>query len=77
MDMQNVAKILVFLGVALLILGGLFYLLGRAGVNLGQLPGDIRIQRGNLTCLIGLGTSLLLSVALTVILNVLARLWKK
>jgi len=49
----------------------------RLDIPLGRLPGDIRIERGNMTCLIGLGTSLLLSVVLTVILNIVIRLVNK
>jgi hypothetical protein len=75
--MLSAARILIFLGLVLLVLGGLFYVLGRAGVTLGRLPGDVRIQRGNLTCVIALGTSILLSIALTVILNLLARIVRK
>lgn len=65
------------LGIALLVIGGVIMLLGRAGISFGRLPGDIRIERGNLTCVIALGTSILLSVALTVILNLLARSLRK
>jgi len=43
----------------------------------GRLPGDIRIQRDGVSCFIPLATSLLLSLALTVILNVLVRLLNK
>ena len=38
------------------------------GVPLGRLPGDLVFRRGNLTVYIPLATSLLISVALTVIL---------
>ena len=64
-------------GAALVVIGGIVYLLGRAGISFGRLPGDIRFERGNLTCVIALGTSILLSVALTVILNLLARIFRK
>lgn len=74
--MLSFAKLLVIMGIALLVLGGLVYLAARAGINLGRLPGDIRLQGSNMTCVIALGTSLLLSVVLTVILNIIIRLWK-
>ena len=63
---------------ALIFLGGLiWYFFGDKLHWIGRLPGDIRIERGNLTCVIALGTSILLSVALTVILNLMARILKK
>ena len=72
--MESLARLLVILGLVLIVVGGIIFLFSRIGVPLGRLPGDIRIERGNMTCLIGLGTSLLLSVLLTVIINILLRM---
>jgi hypothetical protein len=44
---------------------------------LGRLPGDFRFQTGNITCMIPLATSILLSVVLTILLNVIVRLLNK
>jgi len=57
-----------------LITGGLLYLAARFGLPLLNLPGDIRIERENFTCILALGTSILLSLLLTIGLNLLARL---
>jgi hypothetical protein len=51
--------------------GVLWPLLSRMG--LGRLPGDIWIERENLTVVIPLGTSLLISVVLSVILWLIGR----
>jgi hypothetical protein len=75
--MLSVARLLVIVGVILVIAGGLIYLVARLGLPLGRLPGDIRIERGNFTCLIALGTSLLLSVILTAVLNIILRFLNK
>ena len=75
--MESAGRVVIALGLALLVIGGVIILLGRAGISFGRLPGDFRIERGNLTCVVALGTSILLSVALTVILNLLARILKK
>ena len=75
--MITLARYLVLLGLILIILGGVIYLFSRFEIPLGRLPGDIRIERGNFTCLIGIGTSILLSLLLTVILNVVVRLFNK
>ncbi|MER3457766.1 MAG: DUF2905 domain-containing protein, partial [Chloroflexota bacterium] len=41
---------------------------------LGNLPGDIRIERDGFSCFFPLATSILLSLLLTVILNLILRL---
>lgn len=69
----SIARFFLLLGVVFLIIGGLIYLATRLGLQWGNLPGDIRIEWGNFTCLIGLGTSILLSLILTVLLNLLTR----
>ena len=57
--------------VGLLIAGaGLLIMLG---VPLGRLPGDVVIRRGNATFYFPLGTSILVSVVLTVLFAILRR----
>jgi hypothetical protein len=75
--MEAIARILVIVGLVLLVLGGLVYLAGRIGLPLGRLPGDFRIQTGNVTCFIPLVTSILLSVVLTIVLNIIVRILNK
>ena len=77
MSLDSIARILIILGIALFVTGGLIYLLSRLGINLFQLPGDIRLQSGNVTCLVPLVSSILLSIVLTVILNMVIRLLNK
>ncbi|HLA99504.1 MAG TPA: DUF2905 domain-containing protein [Anaerolineales bacterium] len=72
--MISLARILVMLGLILLIAGGLLYLAGRWQLPLGRLPGDIRIERENFTCFFPVATMILLSVALTIVLNLILRL---
>ncbi len=71
--MLSLARILVILGLILLLVGGALYLVARVGIPLGRLPGDIRIERENFTCVFPLVTSLVLSLLLTLILNLIAR----
>jgi hypothetical protein len=65
------ARFLVIAGLVLVLAGVLWPLLSRMG--LGRLPGDIWIERENLTVVIPLGTSLLISVVLSVILWLIGR----
>jgi len=68
------ARILIITGVIFLVTGGLLYLAAKSGLPIFNLPSDIRIERENFTCIFALGTSILLSILLTVGLNFLARL---
>lgn len=43
--------------------------------SLGRLPGDIIIERENFTLYIPLGTMILVSLGLTLLLNLIARLF--
>jgi Protein of unknown function (DUF2905) len=70
----SIARLLMFLGAAIFLVGGGIYLFSRLGINLFRLPGDIRFQIGNVTCAVPLVTMLVLSLVLTVLLNVIVRL---
>lgn len=73
MDTQQIAKFVMALGLGVFVLGGALWLFGRLGLPLGRLPGDIRIEAGGLTCIFPLATSIILSLLLTLGLNLLAR----
>jgi predicted MFS family arabinose efflux permease len=73
MNTIQIGKGIMILGTVLLVVGGGLYLAGRFGIPLGRLPGDIRIERENFTCVFPLATMILISILLTVILNLLAR----
>ena len=75
-DLSDLGKFIILAGAALLVLGGLIWLAGRIPW-LGHLPGDIRLQRGNVSCFFPLTTMIIVSVLLTVVLNILLRLWRK
>lgn len=70
---MDLARILIVLGLILLVVGASLYALNRLGVTPGRLPGDIRIQSGNFTCVFPLATSIVLSILLTLVLNLIIR----
>ena len=74
MDLQTLGKYLALLGLSMLVVGGLLALGGRLG--LGSLPGDVRVQRESFGCYLPIATSILLSLLLTIVLNLLLR-WLK
>ena len=71
--MVPLARLIMILGVVLFLIGGLLYLIGRLGLPVGRLPGDIRIQGDNFTCFFPLATMILLSIVLTITINIVAR----
>lgn len=75
--MTALSRWVLFLGLGLIVLAGVLYVLGRLNVPLGQLPGDIRIQRGNVSCVVPIVTSLILSGILTLLLNLIIRTLRK
>jgi hypothetical protein len=74
--MTQLARILIVMGLVLLAAGGIVYIAARLGITFGSLPGNIRVQSGNMTCVIALGASILLSILLTLALNIFVRLMK-
>jgi hypothetical protein len=69
---QWIGKLLVVAGIALVLLG-LFFLFGPKIPFLGKLPGDIHIKGKNVDVYIPIVTCLLLSLLLTIILNLFFR----
>lgn len=65
-------KMLLGMGLFLALMGLFILGLGKL-FSIGRLPGDIYIQRGNFTLYFPLVSSLLLSLILTVLLNLLFR----
>lgn len=76
MDFENLGRLFVFMGVGLLVLGLIFVVIGRipAFDRIGRLPGDIRIEGENFACFAPITSMIILSLILTVILNIMVRL---
>ena len=66
-------RLLIGLGLLLLVGGGLLLLLGRTGIPLGKLPGDISYRGKNFSVYVPLGTSILLSVLLSLVFYFISR----
>lgn len=72
MQLDDLGRTLLVFGLLLAGVGGLLLLAGNVPW-LGRLPGDIDISRGNFRVYAPLATSLLLSLVVTLVLNLLAR----
>ncbi|OGW94167.1 MAG: hypothetical protein A3K16_00400 [Omnitrophica bacterium RIFCSPLOWO2_01_FULL_45_24] len=72
LELNSVGKVLMIFGAVLFVLGSLF-LLGEKIPWVGRLPGDIYVQKKNFIFFFPIATSILLSLALSVILLLLRR----
>ena len=70
----EIGKMLVFFGLLLAVLGLVFILLGRTNLPIGRLPGDILYRGKHTTFYFPLATSILLSIVLSLVLYVIARI---
>ncbi len=71
MGLEGLGRILIGGALVLLVLGGLFLLLGRLGLD--RLPGDLVFRRGGFTVYFPIGVMILLSVVGTLVSNFLLR----
>ncbi len=71
MSLEGIGKLLIGGAVVLLVLGVIFLLLSRFGLD--RLPGDLVFRRGNLTIYAPIGLMILVSIVLTILLNLFFR----
>ncbi|MDK2823832.1 MAG: hypothetical protein PWQ67_2351 [Clostridia bacterium] len=71
-DWSSFGKILISIGLFIVLLGFILFGLSKL-FNIGRLPGDIYYQKGNFTFYFPIVTSILISIILTIILNLFNR----
>jgi hypothetical protein len=74
--MVEMGRLLIFVGITLAVVGGLVMLLGRTGLPLGRLPGDVVYRGKHTTFYFPLASSILISVVLSIVVFVIGRLRK-
>jgi hypothetical protein len=70
-DLSGLGKGLLVLAVVLAVVGGVFVLMGK-GI-LPRVPGDLSFGKGNVRVFVPIGTSIVVSIVLTVLLNLFFR----
>ena len=65
--MERQGKLIIFIGILVVLAGGIVWLFGDKLRFIGRLPGDIRIDSGNMKVFIPITTMLLASALLTLI----------
>ena len=73
--MYGIGKFLMFIGAAIFLAGILITAAAKMGISIGSLPGDITYHRKNLTVFAPFGTMIVVSLILTIIMNVISK-WK-
>ena len=71
-EFSQFGKLLIFLGI-IIVLVGLFLIFFSKIPYLGKLPGDIYIKKGNFSFYFPLATCIIISIFLTILLNLIFR----
>jgi multisubunit Na+/H+ antiporter MnhG subunit len=70
-SIEGLGKLLIGGAIVLLVLGALFLLVGRLGID--RLPGDFVFRRGKVTVYFPIGLMILISIVGTILLNLFFR----
>jgi H+/Cl- antiporter ClcA len=71
---QQTGKYIIIIGASIVVIGLLVYFFHNKLHWFGRLPGDIRVEKENFRFYFPIVTMLLLSLLLTIIINILRRL---
>jgi magnesium-transporting ATPase (P-type) len=70
---QNAGRYIIFIGIAVVVIGILIYFLHDKLHWIGRLPGDIRIEKQNFRFYFPIVTMLLISLVLTILINLIKK----
>jgi len=74
--MENLGKAIVGIGIILVIVGLSLWLFADKLSWLGQLPGDIRVERPGFRFYAPITTMIILSIVLSIVLSLIARFFR-
>ena len=77
MDNSTIGKWIIFFGLGVALLGAVIWGGTKLGIPVGKLPGDLRLQKEKFSLYFPLITCLILSLFLTVIVNLVLWLFKR
>ena len=75
MEASTLGRLLLYLGIGLVVVGGIVLLLGRV-LDFGGLPGDFSYEGERFRIYVPLTSMIVLSIVLTLILNLILRLFR-
>jgi hypothetical protein len=71
----TIGKYLIVIGLFILVVGVVIYFLGDRMNWFGRLPGDIKVEKENIRIFIPLTTMILLSILITLIINIFKKIF--
>lgn len=75
--MSDIGRLLIIFGIGLAVVGGIILLLGKVpGLPFGKLPGDFSWESGSTKIYFPLATMIVVSIILTIVVNVILRLFR-
>jgi heme/copper-type cytochrome/quinol oxidase subunit 2 len=74
---MNIGKWLIFIGLGVLVLGVIVWAVTKMGVPFGKMPGDITVEKGHSIFYFPIVTSLVVSLILTILINVILWIFRK
>ena len=77
MNISNLAKYLMLIGLAIIFVGLVIWGLAKLGVPLGKFPGDIHIKKEKFGIYFPIVTSIVISIVLTLLINLFIYLFRK
>ena len=72
MAAESLGKMLLYIGIVIVLIGGFFLLMAKIPW-FGKLPGDIVYRRGGLTIFVPVTTMIIVSIVLTLLVNIVWR----
>ena len=77
MDLSSFGKWIILFGLAIVVVGLVIWLAGKVGLPFGSLPGDIRVERPGFSFSFPVVTCIVISIVLTVLLNLIMWFFRK
>lgn len=71
MDLSQIGRLIIGVGIVLLLIGIVLLVMERLGVR--ELPGTLRFETQNISCVVPILASIILSVVGTLVLNLIIR----
>jgi hypothetical protein len=71
-NLEVIGRWMVISGIVVAVVGGILWMLSRV-FGLNELPGTLRVEGSGITCVFPILASIVLSIILTVVLNLAAR----
>jgi heme/copper-type cytochrome/quinol oxidase subunit 2 len=77
MRTASLGKWIVIIGIGIAVVGVILWGMEKLGISLGKLPGDIQVHKEKVSIYAPIMTSLIISVVLTILINLFMWLFRR